>query len=81
VIGVLSKIGVFKLDFIKMSAIIHSSMEVPEEYIKKFDKYETLINKQVYHMGMPLHSLLLIRLIVIWKLSYQRSTLLMNTML
>ena len=23
-------------------------MEVPEQYIKKFDKYETLINKQVH---------------------------------
>ena len=34
--------------FIKMSAIIHSSMQVPEEYIKKFDKYEALISKQVH---------------------------------
>lgn len=32
----------------KLSAIIHSSMEVPEEYIKKFDKYESLISKQVH---------------------------------
>lgn len=34
---------------IKLSTIIHSSMEAPEEYIKKFDKYETLINKQVHN--------------------------------
>lgn len=38
--------------FIKLSNIIHSSMEVPEEYIKKFDKYEALINKQVHNTSI-----------------------------